>query len=533
MQKCLGIYVENNLIKYAKISKNKDNYAIDAFGVEICDDIESGINKIVEETSSHNVPISTNLLNDKYIYFDVFGLLSKNDIAKSIATEYESFCEKFNYNPKAFETKYALVQSLTDENKIKVIDVLADTIDLNRQKKYFEKYIVAGILPIGTAITNILNVNSKENVLIVNMEAKTVLTTIYNGQLYSVENLENGSREIFEKIKNTENSYSKAYEICKQTTIYTSDTTSDESEQPYLESIIPTLYLIAQKVMAKIETDTNKISKVYLTGTLANINNIDLYFQDFLGHTECKILKPDIIEEKKSEINVKDYIEINSAIALAMQGLNVGIQHLNFKPTDKTGKIKQLLSYGGSKEKKNIKLDLNSFKGALDQIELISLRATTYLIVSIFIFCAMSAILSNQIEKKEEKINSLISTEKSQIAKINKDETTIQAKTNKYIELTDEIRSINNKISDIAEMKNSIPNLLQQIMYIMPLDAQVISIENTEEKHIKIVAQSKNYDSLGYFIAKMKVDNYLTNIVTSKSKKVNKIVQITIEGELP
>ena len=262
MQKCLGIYVENNLIKYAKISKNKDTFKIEAFGVEICNNIEQGIKKIVEETSSYNVPISTNLLNDKYIYFDVFGLLSKNDITKTIETEYESFCEKFNYNPRAFETKYALVQNIENENKIKVIDVLANTIDLNKQKKYFENYLVTGISPIGTSITNIIKVDSKDNIMIVNMEEKTILTTIYNGQLYSVENIENGSKEIFEKIKLTENSFSKAYEICKQTTIYTSDATSNESEQPYLESIIPTLYLIAQKVMTKIENDASKISKV-------------------------------------------------------------------------------------------------------------------------------------------------------------------------------------------------------------------------------------------------------------------------------
>ena len=532
MQKCLGIYVENNLIKYAKISKNKDSFKIEAFGIEISDNIEEGIKKIVEETSSYNIPISTNLLNDKYIYFDVFGLLSKNDIKKTIETEYESFCEKFNYNKKAFETKYALVQNINDDNKIKVIDVLANTIDLNKQKKYLENYLVSGISPIGTCITNIAKVDPKENVIIVNMEEKTTITTIYNGQVYSVETMENGSKEILDKIKLTENSFSKAYEICKQTTIYTADSTNELSEQPYLELVIPTLYIIAQKIEKMIESDQNRISKVFLTGTLANINNIDLYFQDFLGNTDCKILKPDIIEEKKSSINIKDYIEINSAIALALQGLKVGIQHLNFKPTEKTEKIKQMI-YGNSKEKKSFKDSLGSFKGALDNTEMIFSRSIVYLITLIFVFCIFSNILSKQIDRKEEKINQMISMEKEQIAKINTDEANIKSKNDKYVELTSEIESINNKVSEIAEMKNSIPNLLNQIMYIMPLDAQIISIENTEEKHIKIIAQSKDYDSLGYFISKMKIENYLKNIVTSKSKKVDKIVQITIEGELP
>ena len=34
MTSCLGIYVEPNIIKYAKISKDHDNIKIDAFGIK-------------------------------------------------------------------------------------------------------------------------------------------------------------------------------------------------------------------------------------------------------------------------------------------------------------------------------------------------------------------------------------------------------------------------------------------------------------------------------------------------------------------
>ena len=544
MQNCLGIYIENNLIKYAKVSKEKESYKIDAFGIEICDNIETGIEKIVEETSSYKVPISMNLMNEKYVYFDVFSLLSKKDITKTIETEFESFCESFNFNKKAFETKYALVQNIVDENKIKVIDVLANTIDLDKQKKYLDKYLAAGITPIGTCITNIAKLDSDQNAIIVNMEEKTFFTTIYNGQVYAVDVLENGSKEVLDKIKLEENSYSKAYEICKQTTLYTSDSMTDLIDQPDLENIVPTLYVIIQKLIAMVQETPRKINKIYLTGTLANINNIDLYFQEFLVDAECKILKPSIVEEKKTEINIKDYIEANSAIALALQGLNVGMQHLNFKVSEKMGIIRQAFlkkpkdnkkekQKENKKEKLNIKISFDSFKLALDKTEVIILRSIVYLILSIIIFSVFSTLLAKQIENKKQQISDLISTEKKQIEKINQEEITLQAKNNKYVSLTAEIKSINNKISNIYEMKNAIPNLLNQIMYIMPLDAQIVSIENTEDKHIKIIAQSKNYDSLGYLISKIKVDNYLNNIVTSKSQKVDQIVQITIEGELP
>ena len=35
MQSCLGLYIENNLIKYAKISKEKENFRIESFRHEI------------------------------------------------------------------------------------------------------------------------------------------------------------------------------------------------------------------------------------------------------------------------------------------------------------------------------------------------------------------------------------------------------------------------------------------------------------------------------------------------------------------
>ena len=60
-----------------------------------------------------------------------------------------------------------------------------------------------------------------------------------------------------------------------------------------------------------------KIEKVYITGTAALINNIDLYFQEYLEDTKCEILKPSFITNTK-DINIKDYIEVNSAISLAL-----------------------------------------------------------------------------------------------------------------------------------------------------------------------------------------------------------------------
>ena len=73
MQNCLGIYIENNLIKYAKVSKDKNDFKVEAFGIRFYEDLNEVIKKIVEETYSFSTPISINLSNERYLYYDIFS----------------------------------------------------------------------------------------------------------------------------------------------------------------------------------------------------------------------------------------------------------------------------------------------------------------------------------------------------------------------------------------------------------------------------------------------------------------------------
>lgn len=545
MQNCLGIYIENNLIKYAKVSKERNEFKVEAFGIRFFENLNEAIKKIVEETYSFNIPISINLSNEKYLYYDIFALLSKSDIQKTVETEFGAYCDENKYNQKAFETKYALVTNVENKEKIKAIQVVVNKIELNKQKQYLERHNLAGIVPIGTAIASITSFEKKENVLIVNMEEKTTITTIYDRQIYNVETLDYGSQEVLEKINRSENSMSKAYEICKGTTIYTANVIDDIKEQPHLEDIVPTLYQISQKVQEVVNNSPEKISAVYLTGTLAVVNNVDLYFQEFLPSIDCKILKPSIIEGNLTQINIKDYIEVNSAIGLAMQALGEGIQALNFRRPNFTEQMKQALKLDisfGKKQDKEVKTDKNgkpkkqidfSLKGALDKTEVMLLRVVIAIILINIIFVVFSKILYGQMNKKQEEIEGLIVAEKSEISKINANTNSLNAKNTKYVALTQELKAINDKISNIAEMKNSIPNLLNHIMYIIPERVQLTSIVNTTGRKIKIVAQSDKYDQLGYFIAKIKLDKMLNNTISSSGQKAAGVVTVTIEGELP
>lgn len=567
MQNCLGIYIENNLIKYAKVSKEKSDYKIEAFGISFFDDLNKGIKKIIEETYSFNTPISINLTSETYMYYDIFSLLSKNDIQKSIETEFETYCDENKYNAKAFETRYALVPNIEEQDKIKAIQVAVNKIELNKQKQYLDKSRLTRITPIGVSIASIQKFDKKENALIINMEDKTTITTIYDNQIYNVETLEVGSEEILAKINRTENSMSKAYEICKTTTIYTSNVIEETQEQPYLEEIVPVLYQICERMKEIVDSSPVKISNVYLTGTLAVVNNVDLYFQEFLTNAECKILKPNILEATSSQINIKDYIEVNSAISLAMTALGEGIQSLNFKTESALEKLKGFakieLPSGKSnkapKEKKESKFNIDfSFKGVLSTTEKILLRCAAAILILNIAFMIFSKLLYSQMEKKEEEVQSLITDEISEINKINSDKRDLDEIKDEYDEQREEIERNNDKISTIAKMKDTIPNLLNQVMWVIPEQVQLISIQdisngstgdtdtdnstrrtntkvetNSDVRKIKIEARSKDYDQIGYFFSKIKLENILKNATSSSSQKSGGYVSVTIEGEVP
>ena len=535
MQKCLGIYIEENLIKYAKVSKERDNTKIESFGVRFFQDLAEEIEKIVEETYSFNTPISVNLSNEKYLYFDIFALLNKKDIEKTIQTEFESYCDGKNYNSNAFENRYALMTNHQEKEKIRALDIYINKIELNRQKQALEKYKLTKMMPISIAIGNIARLNKKENQLIVNMEESTTITTIYDNQIYNVETLDIGSKEVLDSINRIENSYAKAYDICKNTTIYTADMEDSSEEQPYLQNIMPTIYKIAEKVQEVINTSEEKIQTIYLTGNLSVVNNIDLYFQEFFTDIECKILKPNLIDEAVTKINIKEYVEVNSAIALATVGLGQGIQELNFQKPKAGDKLSQLLQIempNGKVIGGNTKIDFN-FGGALSTSEVWLTRSIVALCLILTIYCVFSKMLEKQMTEKEKEISSATTKQNTQISLAASDESSINAKTEKYESLIVDLTRTNQKISDIAARRNSIPNLLNQIMYNIPDKVQLASIENTKDRSISIAAQSTDYDQLGIFIGVIRTKKILKNVTSTSGVKTGEIVSVTIEGELP
>ena len=539
MSSCLGLYIESNVIKYAKVTKEREALRIESFGIKFYNKIGDALNQIISETFSYNIPISVNLSEEIYNYFHMFSLLNKNDLRKAIDTEFESFCFDKKLNKNAFETRYALSNELDNKDQIRVIHVSTNKSSMQRQVQALRDYRVSTVAPIGTSIANVASITPKENMLIVNIEETTTITTIINQKIYNVEKMEEGSGEILDKIVAKENSYSKAYEICKNSTIYTMEGKElQDEENEYLDYIMPTLYKIVQRVRDYVSGMTVKFNKIYITGLMSAVNNIDLYFQEFFDTEKCEVLKPYFTKEN-IKINIKDYIEVNSAIALAMQGLGYGIKSMNFRKINFSDKIPEWLkadvSLGKKDGKSSGKISFD-MKGKLDAGERWLVRGATGVFILMILFSILSCYIQNRINDKivEAEETSLYTDQ--QIALAQMDIAQVVDKANEYKEMEDNLRSINQKIEDDLDLKGSIPNLLVGIMSVIPENVQVTDIENTsgnESRHIVIKAQSKYYDELGYFKAKLKEDGILNNIVSTQGEKQDDFVKIVIEGDLP
>ena len=539
MSNCLGLYIDEHLIKYAKVSKDHDNIKVDSFGIKFYDKIGDAISQVIEETYSQKTPISVNLSEEMYNYFDMFSLLTKNDLHKAVKTEFESYCTDKGYNPNVFETRYAVVDSQLDKDKIKIIHIAENKIELNKRIQEVDGYHLANISPISMSIPNLLQIRKDENCIIVNMEDQTVITTIMGSKIFNVDILEEGSRDILAKINLKENSYSKSYEICKNTTIYTSEGRELQvADTGYLDDIMPTLYNIVGQVKKIINSTTDKIEKVYITGTAALINNVDLYFQEYLPETECEILKPYFINQT-GDISIKDYIEVNSAISLALMGLGEGVTGMNFKKKTLADQIPNWLKVEVNpdktkKEQKNLggffTWDLGQ---KLDNTEKGLIRVAVALFLLVVIYSGFSGLLNYQMNEKEKEANDSITQTNSQIQLANSDNEKIKSKTNEYSTMIQNLQDANDRITDRNKTRNAIPNLLNQIMSVIPESVQLTSIENDTGTHVVINAQSNKYEQLGFFVARLKNDVILNNVISTAGQKDGGVVTIKIEGDLP
>lgn len=543
MPNCLGIYIDENVIKYAKVAKEREDIKIESYGIKFYDDIEETIKQIVEETYSYKTPISTNISDVQYTYVDMFNLLNKRDLAKAIDTEFELFCSDNGKNRAAIEYKTLQVPKLMDTDKITTIYTYANKSSIVSRLKDLSNSTVSSITPTALAIPMLNNYSDGKNSIIVNIEDITTVTTVVNGLTYKVDVIENGMGKVLKEISAKENSNQKAYEICKNTTVYTMETSSLQmSENEYLTYIMPTIYSIIEEVKEVIAKNEMDITNIYITGLATAINNIDLYFQDNFPEKKCEILTPFFADTTNIKLNIKDYIEVNSAVALALNYLIPSKNTINFKEGNLKEKISVKIPTKSASQKakqpnevKNktgsfIKMDLGT---SLDTIEKALIRTCVGLLILMISYFITEKVILNKIEDKQKQVQAVIADTQNKISAVNKNITRVQSKTTEYEEFITKINEANSQLSEYYASKNSIPILLNNIQAVIPDGVQLLSLENTTGKHIQIKAQTEKYEQIGFFVAKLKTDGILVNITSDSGTKTANLIQVTIEGDLP
>lgn len=258
--------------------------------------------------------------------------------------------------------------------------------------------------------------------------------------------------------------------------------------------------------------------------------------------SKCEILTPPFIEKTNVKINIKDYIEVNSAIALALEGLK-GRQEdqINFTNKGAFGeKIKELLNTDikikgrAPKEKRvsfkdKLNYDINS---DLDWLELAITRGIAGFLIAVIIYSAAVLFLNKNIIIKQNEAREVISDTNEKIAKVSDYTSLVNKRTTQYDTILARIEENENAQSESIARRNAIPNLLNQIMFAVPDEVQILSIENTTDKQVKIVAEAKEYQQLGYFKAAIQNDAILLNVTSTSGVYSNGVITVEITGEL-
>ena len=553
MQYCLGISIDDKFIKYAKVQKEDNTFKVESYGINSYNnmDLDKRIAQIIQETDSSKIPISTDVQNEKYYFFNFFGVKNKTYAKEAIQTEFESFCADNHINKNTVEGRYIYTKNIDMPDQNKAIYIYANKGEMEERLNLFKGAKVVSATPDAIAIPNIVNIEPNKNIMIVDISDNTKITTLINKNIYNVDILSEGLKEAFDTINLKENSILKTYEVLKNTTIYTMDmnTKSNNENDEYLQFVVPALYKVAQELI-NITKNYKKIEQIYLTGYATVINNIELYFQEFFKESKVEILKPFFIE-KNNGINVKDYIEVNQAIALALQGMGYGSRAINFSSDNKIDELKSIFSMNMTdlidsfkiqksdnvkgRKRPKLNIDLGFLKNKAKNIDTSITDAFVSLLLITILYCAGSIWVSKQILSETAKVKDTVSYTQEQIAKATNDDSKINTKTNDYKRYKSNLENTSNVIETKRSRKNQITTLLNKIVYTIPKEVQLTEIKNEEKggkQHIYISAQSKKYEQLAYFKAKLKNANILDNVTSNEGTKSGDAVTTIIEGDL-
>ena len=322
MASALGIFIDRNIIKYAKLNGTKDKLKVESYGMKYGENHKELLKQIIEETNSSKNNVVINAAEIHYEETSIFSMLKKKDYDKAVEVAYEEIIDKQKLRPELLEYGYILSKNPADSEKLHVLLGIQEKGAMETRANLFgQNVMLYSQMPIGISISNIYE--NPLPALIVNIEEDTYITEIYDTEPIKVTRIATGTKNIIDTINNEENSISKSYEVLRNMVLPTDDMDQISFEgNEYAPIIVSEIMKIVSEIKAVIKKRPGIYKKIYITGTGAAISNIETFIEKLIDDVECDILRPAGIEVQK-KVAIKEYVDVNSAISLACEALRI------------------------------------------------------------------------------------------------------------------------------------------------------------------------------------------------------------------
>ena len=322
MASALGIFIDRNIIKYAKLNGTKDKLKVESYGMKYGENHKELLKQIIEETNSSKNNVVINAAEIHYEETSIFSMLKKKDYDKAVEVAYEEIIDKQKLRPELLEYGYILSKNPADSEKLHVLLGIQEKGAMETRANLFgQNVMLYSQMPIGISISNIYE-NSLP-ALIVNIEEDTYITEIYDTEPIKVTRIATGTKNIIDTINNEENSISKSYEVLRNMVLPTDDMDQISFEgNEYAPVIVSEVMKIVSEIKSVMKKRPGIYKKIYISGTGATISNLETFIEKLIDDVECDILRPAGIEGQK-KVAIKEYVDVNSAIALACEALRI------------------------------------------------------------------------------------------------------------------------------------------------------------------------------------------------------------------
>ena len=322
MASALGIFIDRNIIKYAKLNGTKDKLKVESYGMKYGENHKELLKQIIEETNSSKNNVVINAAEIHYEETSIFSMLKKKDYDKAVEVAYEEIIDKQKLRPELLEYGYILSKNPADSEKLHVLLGIQEKGAMETRANLFgQNVMLYSQMPIGISISNIYE--SPLPALIVNIEEDTYITEIYDTEPIKVTRIATGTKNIIDIINNEENSISKSYEVLRNMVLPTDDMDQISFEgNEYAPVIVSEVMKIVSEIKSVMKKRPGIYKKIYISGTGATISNLETFIEKLIDDVECDILRPAGIEGQK-KVAIKEYVDVNSAIALACEALRI------------------------------------------------------------------------------------------------------------------------------------------------------------------------------------------------------------------